>query len=146
MLRRCDQPGKKEPGCGDRTCEEEDGRGRGVLPDPAGIHGGGRGETAPDQGGDGREDPLRDHAADQQKERHVHEERDRGCQRDGRDRGEISGESEPKGRRGSGNPAREGSYEDGGRLRGRILFLIPLQPCIHVTGHYGKIKNCKDTD
>ncbi len=31
-------------------------------------------------------------------------------QRDGRDRGEISGESEPKGRRGSGNPAREGSH------------------------------------
>ena len=49
--------GKKEPGCGDRTCEEKDGRGRGVLPDPAGIHEGGRGETAPDQGGDGRDNP-----------------------------------------------------------------------------------------
>ena len=50
LLRWCDQPGKKEPGRGDRTCKEEDGRGSGVFPDPAGIHGGGRGETAPDQG------------------------------------------------------------------------------------------------
>ena len=43
------------------------------MPDPAGIHEGGRGETAPDQGGDGRDNPLRDHAADQQKKCHVHE-------------------------------------------------------------------------
>ena len=53
--------------------KKKDGRGRGVLPDPAGIHEGGRGETAPDQGGDGRDNPLRDHAADQQKKCHVHE-------------------------------------------------------------------------
>lgn len=65
--------GRKEPGCGDGRVKKKVEEGAEFLPDPAGIHGGGRGETAPDQGGDGRDNPLRDHAADQQKKCHVHE-------------------------------------------------------------------------